>query len=162
MSDRGFPDLRSFLARLRADGDLVEIEAPVSADLEAAEIHRRVIAADGPALLFRNVEGASFPLATNLFGTARRAEIAFGERPLRLMKRLVEVIETALPPTPATLWGARDLAAGKGTVALYLNALTADDVFQVTEAGETLPQKSTYFAPKLPTGLLFRRLEAGE
>src|SRR5262249_8056993 len=50
-----FPDLRSFLDRLRADGDLVTIDAPVDAYLEAAEIHRRVIAAGGPALLFTNV-----------------------------------------------------------------------------------------------------------
>ena len=52
--------------------------------LEAAEIHRRVIAAGGPALLFTNVKGAAFPLVTNLFGTARRAELAFGARPLRV------------------------------------------------------------------------------
>ena len=37
---------------------------------EAAEIHRRVIAAGGPALLFTNVRGRAFPLVTNLFGTA--------------------------------------------------------------------------------------------
>jgi uncharacterized protein (DUF1015 family) len=30
----------------------------------------------------------------------------------------------------------------------------------VTEAGEVLPQKSTFFTPKLPTGLVFRLLEA--
>ena len=59
----------------------------------------------------------------------------------------------------STVQVARDLAAGRGTVALYLNPLTPDEVFAVTEAGETLPQKSTYFAPKLPTGLVFRRLE---
>ena len=69
--------------------------------LEAAEIHRRVIAAGGPALIFRNVKGADFPLVTNLFGTARRAELAFGERPLRLIRRLVQLVETLLPPTPA-------------------------------------------------------------
>ena len=104
-----FPDLRAFLDRLRRDGDLVEVAAPVDPHLEAAEIHRRVIAAGGPALLFTNVQGAAFPLATNLFGTARRAELAFGERPFRLIRRLVELVETVLPPTPAKLWGARDL-----------------------------------------------------
>jgi UbiD family decarboxylase len=104
-----FPDLRAFLARLRHDNDLVEIDVPVDAYLEAAEIHRRVIAAGGPALVFTNVPGADFPLVTNLFGTARRAEIAFGERPLRLIKRLVHLAETLLPPTPGKLWGARDL-----------------------------------------------------
>ena len=104
-----FPDLRAFLDRLRRDGDLVEVAAPVDPHLEAAEIHRRVIAAGGPALLFTNVRGAAFPLATNLFGTARRAELAFGDRPFRLIRRLVELVETVLPPTPAKLWGARDL-----------------------------------------------------
>ena len=79
-----FPDLRSFLDQLRRDGDLAVVDAPVDADQEAAEIHRRVIAAGGPALLFTRVKGASFPLVTNLFGTARRAELAFGTRPLAL------------------------------------------------------------------------------
>ena len=105
-----FPDLRSFLDRLRRDRDLVEVTAPVDRSLEAAEIHRRVVAAGGPALRFSNISDADFPLVTNLFGTARRAELAFGERPDRLIRRLVELVETALPPTAATLWGARDLA----------------------------------------------------
>jgi UbiD family decarboxylase len=104
-----FPDLRSFIDRLRRDRDLVEISAPVDPALEAAEIHRRVIAAGGPALLFTNVKGASFPLVTNLFGTARRAELAFGTRPLELIKRVVHLAETLLPPSPAKLWAARDV-----------------------------------------------------
>ena len=43
-------DLRAFLELLRREGELVEIEAEVDPDLEAAEVHRRVIAAGGPAL----------------------------------------------------------------------------------------------------------------
>ena len=108
-SGQVFGDLRSFLDQLRRDRELVEISAPVDAHLEAAEIHRRVIAAGGPALLFTNVKGADFPLVTNLFGTARRAELAFGTRPLAFIKRLVHLAETLLPPTPAKLWGARDV-----------------------------------------------------
>ena len=104
-----FPDLRTFLDQLRRDRDVVEIRAPVDPYLEAAEIHRRVIAAGGPALLFTNVKGSAFPVVTNLFGTARRAELAFGERPFRLIRRLVELAETLLPPTPGALWGARDV-----------------------------------------------------
>ncbi len=104
-----FPDLRAFLDQLRRDRDLVEISAPVDPVLEAAEIHRRVIAAGGPALLFTNVTGAAFPLVTNLFGTSRRAELAFGRRPLDFIKRVVHLAETVLPPTPAKLWGARDV-----------------------------------------------------
>ena len=104
-----FSDLRSFIETLRRDTDIVTVDAPVDPHLEVAEIHRRVIAAGGPALLFTNVKGSEFRLVTNLFGTARRAELAFGERPLRLIRRLVHLAETLLPPTPAKLWGARDV-----------------------------------------------------
>ena len=114
----GFPDLRSFLARLRRDDDLVEIAAPVDAAQEAAEIHRRVIAAGGPALLFRNIRGARFPLVTNLFGTPRRAGLAFGTRPHALIEELVRTVETILPPTPAKLWGARGLLGDLARVGL--------------------------------------------
>ena len=104
-----FPDLRVYLDRLRAGGDLVTIEVPVDPYLEVAEIHRRVIAAGGPALLFTSVKGSAFRLVTNLFGNARRAELAFGDRPHRLIRRLVQLAETLLPPTPRKLWDARDI-----------------------------------------------------
>jgi 4-hydroxybenzoate decarboxylase subunit C len=108
-AEAGFPDLGSFLRRLRRDGELAVVEAPVDARLEAAEVHRRVIAAGGPALLFTNVRGAELPLATNLFGTRRRAELAFGRRPLRLVRRLARLAEELMPPSLGRLWGARDL-----------------------------------------------------
>jgi UbiD family decarboxylase len=107
--DTRFPDLRSFIERLRRDGDLAVVAVPVDARLEVAEIHRRVIAAGGPALLFTEVRGADFPVVTNLFGTARRAELAFGERPRHLVRRLAELAETLLPPTAGKLWATRDL-----------------------------------------------------
>jgi UbiD family decarboxylase len=110
MPEGSFSNLRVFLDQLRRDGDLAVVDSRVDARLEVAEIHRRVIAAGGPALLFTNVEGSAFPLATNLFGTARRAELAFGSRPERLIRRLVHLAETILPPTLGKLWGARDLA----------------------------------------------------
>jgi UbiD family decarboxylase len=114
----GFPDLRTFLARLRRDRDLVEITVPVDPNQEAAEIHRRVIAAGGPALLFTNVRGARFPLVTNLFGTARRAGLAFGTRPHALITQIVHLAETILPPTPAKLWAARGLVGQLARVGL--------------------------------------------
>jgi UbiD family decarboxylase len=105
-----FPDLRSFIDQLRRDDDLVTVEAEVDPHLEVAEIHRRVIAGGGPALLFNRPRGSDFRLVTNLFGTARRAELAFGERPLRLVRRIVELADTLLPPSASALWGARDVA----------------------------------------------------
>jgi len=127
-----FPHLRSFLDQLRRDRDLVTVDAPVDADQEAAEIHRRVIAAGGPALLFTNVTGRAFPLATNLFGTARRAEMAFGTRPLALIKRLVQLAETIMPPTPAKLWGARDVA--KAALGIGVKRGGSGPVLDVVEA----------------------------
>jgi uncharacterized protein (DUF1015 family) len=59
----------------------------------------------------------------------------------------------------SALEAARDVRAGRGAVALYLNPVGADEVFRVTAAGELLPQKSTFFHPKLPTGLVMRPLE---
>ncbi len=109
MREPGLPNLRAFLDRLRREGDLVEVTAPVSAKLEIAEIHRRVIAAGGPALFFTRVEGSDLPLVTNLFGTARRIELAFGERPQRLIRRLAALPRELLPPSLGRLWAARDL-----------------------------------------------------
>ncbi|MEO8276885.1 MAG: UbiD family decarboxylase [Thermoanaerobaculia bacterium] len=110
MREPTFPDLRTFLAELRRERDLVEITAEVDPHLEVAEIHRRVIAAGGPALLFTNVRNAGFPLVTNLYGTPRRAALAFGRRPQQLIARLADLAREILPPTPAKLWAARDLA----------------------------------------------------
>jgi UbiD family decarboxylase len=104
-----FPDLRAFIDQLRRANDLVTVDAPVAARLEVAEIHRRVIAAGGPALLFTNVIGSDFRLVTNLFGAARRAEIAFGQRPMQLVRRIVQLAEELLPPSAAGLWSARDV-----------------------------------------------------
>ena len=71
------------------------------------------------------------------------------------------VLQGAIAYPKDAVQTARDVRAGVGAVALYLNPLRPEDVFRVTEAGEVLPQKSTFFTPKLPTGLVFRLLEAG-
>jgi UbiD family decarboxylase len=102
-------DLRAYIELLRAENEVVAIDAEVDPRLEAVEIHRRVIAAGGPALLFRRMKGSAFPAVTNLFGTARRIELAFGSRPRGLIERLARLPETLFPPTPARLWGQRDL-----------------------------------------------------
>jgi len=65
--------LRECVLDLEKAGKLRTIDAELDADLEVAAVHRRVYAAGGPALLFRNVRGARFPLVSNLFGTKERA-----------------------------------------------------------------------------------------
>ncbi|HEV8121983.1 MAG TPA: UbiD family decarboxylase, partial [Candidatus Polarisedimenticolia bacterium] len=102
-------DLRVFLDLLRRGRDLVEVTAEVDPRLEVAEIHRRVVAAGGPALLFRRVRGHDMPVVTNLFGSARRVEQAFGRNAPALIARAAELPRTLMPPTPGRLWRHRDL-----------------------------------------------------
>jgi len=54
----------------------------------------------------------------------------------------------------------RAVQEGAG-VAFLMNPPRIEDVQAVCLAGETMPEKSTYFFPKLPTGLVFRPLEEG-
>ena len=103
-------NLRSFLELLRRERDLVSIDAEVDPFLELAEVHRRVIAEGGPALLFTRVKGSRYPVVTNLFGTARRIELAFGPKPESLVREVVHVAESLLPPRPGQLWQHRALA----------------------------------------------------
>src|SRR5215471_13020325 len=102
-------NLRSFLDLLRRENDLTTIETEVDPYLELAEIHRRVIAAGGPALLFRRVKGSAFPVVTNLFGTTKRIELAFGPKPEQFIKQIVQVADSLLPPKRSELWKRRSL-----------------------------------------------------
>jgi uncharacterized protein (DUF1015 family) len=50
------------------------------------------------------------------------------------------------------------LAGGDYELGAFLNATRVDQVRAVADAGEVMPQKSTYFYPKLLTGLVFDAL----
>ncbi|MDH3394412.1 MAG: UbiD family decarboxylase, partial [Desulfobulbaceae bacterium] len=102
-------DLRAFLSILEAESELIKIDVEVDPYLEIAEIHRRVIAKNGPALLFTNVRGSRFPVVTNLFGSARRMELAFGRRPQKFVEDLVRLAEAGLPSLKE-MWGLRGVA----------------------------------------------------
>jgi len=104
-------DLHTFLEILKQNNELLEISTPVDPYLEIAEIHRRVISRQGPALLFTKVKGSRFPVVTNLFGSSHRLEIAFGTRPQEFVKTMVNAIETLLPPSLGKLWNLRHLVS---------------------------------------------------
>src|SRR5919205_668989 len=104
------PSLRTFLDLLNRENEIVTIKAEVDPYLELAEIHRRVISEGGPALLFERVKGSCYPVVTNMFGTERRIDLAFGPKPESLVRKLVHIAESILPPKPAELWTHRSVA----------------------------------------------------
>src|SRR6266545_3726271 len=103
------PNLRTFLDLLARENEILTINAEVDPYLEVAEVHRRVIDHGGPALLFTRVKGSRYPLVTNLFGTERRIELAFGPKPERLLRGVVQVAESFPPFRGAELWKRRSL-----------------------------------------------------
>ncbi|MCH7812279.1 MAG: DUF1015 domain-containing protein [Chloroflexi bacterium] len=48
----------------------------------------------------------------------------------------------------------REVEAGRWPLAFLLNGTPVEQVLAVADAGDLMPRKSTYFAPKLPTGLV--------
>jgi 4-hydroxy-3-polyprenylbenzoate decarboxylase len=62
---------------LEKAGQLLRITEEVDPYLEMANIHLRVHAAQGPAILFENVKGCNYRAASNLFGTLERSEFIF-------------------------------------------------------------------------------------
>ena len=94
-----YASLRDFIERLEARGRLVRVTAPVSARLEITEIHTRLLAEQGPAVLFENVEGSSMPLLANLFGTVERVAWGMDREPGQL-RELGEMLAFFKQPEP--------------------------------------------------------------
>ena len=106
----GHPNLRSFVQLLRQEGELKDIHLPLDPHLVIPEIQRRVVAQNGPALLFHQPKRGKFPVATNLFGSHKRIDLAFGGKPQALIRDLVHTFETQFPPKSlGAVWGMKRL-----------------------------------------------------
>jgi 4-hydroxy-3-polyprenylbenzoate decarboxylase len=92
---------RDVVDDLRTGGRLIEVNDPVDPHLEMAEIQRRVYASGGPAVLFTNVIGCRFPMASNLFASLDQARYLFRDT-LEPVRRLIELKldPSALPKRP--------------------------------------------------------------
>jgi len=99
MAKKQFYDLKQYITYLEKIGDVKHIKAEVDPILELSEIADRVVKEGGPALIFENVIGASFPLAINLFGTEERVELALGRRPRDVGEELVDLFQKLNPPS---------------------------------------------------------------
>lgn len=85
----GYKNLQECVIDLKRRGMLVQIDVPLDPHLEIGALQRRVYQAGGPALLFTNAIGCSFPLLGNLFGTVERTRFIFRDT-LDDIRRLVE------------------------------------------------------------------------
>lgn len=101
-----FFNLGAFLSHLEGEGELLRVHEPISTVLDATEIHRRVIANQGPVLRFERPvkeDGAisEYPLVTNLFGTQARVAAALGgtgTTSLRALGELLALLRQPIPP----------------------------------------------------------------
>jgi hypothetical protein len=67
--------------------------------------------------------------------------------------------QTNLAYTHDTVEALARVDAGEVQAAFLMNATKVDQVLAACEAGFVLPQKSTYFQPKLATGLVLARID---
>jgi 4-hydroxy-3-polyprenylbenzoate decarboxylase len=92
-------DLRAFLRAIEAAGELRRVKVPVDPRLEVTEIVQRVLREEGPALFFERVEGSTFPLVINLFGSRKRIELALGRPAAEVGESLVKLAKDLNPPS---------------------------------------------------------------
>jgi len=88
-------------------------------------------------------------------GDAELAVDGEGELDVRLVDRLGH---EGITYTPDWREAVRAVDQGDAAVAVLMRPTRIEDVFAVAQRGETMPQKSTYFYPKLVSGLLFLSL----
>jgi len=82
----------------------------------------------------------------------------------RVETLVVKAILSASPATPTLRYTADAAEAvdavrrGGATAAVLLNPTRIEQVFAVADAGDVMPPKSTYFFPKVPSGVVLRPL----
>ena len=69
-------DISELITIFEKNNELKRVKVQVDSDLEVAEIMRREMYSDGPALLFENVKDHNMPILANTFGSMKRLELA--------------------------------------------------------------------------------------
>lgn len=108
-----YKDLRDFITKLEAAGELKRISMPVSTELEMTEIADRTLRAGGPAILFENVQhphnpdSKNMPVLANLFGTPKRVAMGMGQDDVDTLREVGELLAFLKEPEPPK--GIKDL-----------------------------------------------------
>src|SRR6516164_1506522 len=88
----------AFVRALEQRSELVRVRRRVDPHLEVSAIADRVMKSGGPALLFEDVGGSSFPLLINAYGSRRRMSLALGVEDLEEHARAIaELVRTRAP-----------------------------------------------------------------
>ena len=103
-----YSSLRDFMQRLERDGRLVRVHEPVSTVLEMTEIQTRLLATQGPAVLFEKplrADGSAspMPVLVNLFGTVERVAWGMDREPAQL-REVGEMLAFLRQPEPPGGW----------------------------------------------------------
>ncbi|MHB0912784.1 MAG: menaquinone biosynthesis decarboxylase [Armatimonadota bacterium] len=89
-------DLREFIDRLEAEGELRRIAHPVDPVLEITEVSDRFVKSGGPALFFERPTGYGIPVLTNAFASEKRMALAIGD-PNETAHEIAELVRMAPP-----------------------------------------------------------------
>ena len=95
-----YKDLRDFITRLEAMGQLKRITASIDPKLEMTEICDRVLRTGGPALLFEHPKGHTIPVLANLFGTPERVALGMGAESVSALREVGKLLAFLKEPDP--------------------------------------------------------------
>jgi len=91
-------DLGEFVEKLEKAGELKRIKTQVDVNLEIAEILRRTMYSNGPALYFENVKNYDIPVLGNAFGSLKRLEIGLETDDFtQIGQRIVDMTKMEIP-----------------------------------------------------------------
>jgi uncharacterized protein (DUF1015 family) len=160
----------------RARDTFVVDELPPGADTVAILSALRLSGARGPSVAAAATDGRALVLRRR-DDVALEAHPTLGRAPPVLRKTDVAVLHAGIlehivgitPQAQAAKTNLSyvqdahaalaELRGGKGDVLFLMNATPVAQVREVAEAGEVMPQKSTFFYPKVPTGLAIHTLD---
>ncbi|MCV0372025.1 MAG: menaquinone biosynthesis decarboxylase [Nitrosarchaeum sp.] len=91
-------DIHEFIKELEKNGELKRVKTEVDSELEIAEILRRGMYANGPAILFENVKNYDMPVLGNAFGSIKRLEIGLEMTDFtEIGQRIVDMTKLDIP-----------------------------------------------------------------
>ena len=91
-------DLGEFIEKIESVGELRRVKTQVDADLEIAEILRRTMYSNGPAILFENVKNHNMSVLGNAFGSMKRLELGLETDDFtQIGQRIVDMTKMDIP-----------------------------------------------------------------